>query len=107
MSTFHRQRPIILLPKPTKLFINSMGCRRLTSRQFWISSVLCNDRILLVAPCVRKGRLNWRLVMAVIEAQRSTVHTTRYAARVQESLYRAFVIAIALLAWVPSSSAQT
>jgi DUF4097 and DUF4098 domain-containing protein YvlB len=45
--------------------------------------------------------------MAVIEAQRSTVHTTRYAARVQESLYRAFVIAIALLAWVQSSSAQT
>jgi hypothetical protein len=44
--------------------------------------------------------------MAVIEAQRSTVHTTRYAARLQEGFYRAFVIAIALLAWVQSAPAQ-
>ena len=45
--------------------------------------------------------------MAVIETQLSTVHTTRYAAQVRADLYLPFVIAIALLAWVQSSSAQT
>jgi hypothetical protein len=45
--------------------------------------------------------------MAVTETPRSTVHTTRYATQLQAGLHVPFVIAIALLAWVQSSSAQT
>ncbi len=45
--------------------------------------------------------------MPVIETQRSPVHAVRYPARVQEGLYLVRVIAIALMLWVQSSSAQT
>ncbi len=45
--------------------------------------------------------------MAIIETRRSIVHTTRYTARLQAALYLPFAIAMALLAWAQSSSAQT
>jgi hypothetical protein len=45
--------------------------------------------------------------MGPIEIPRSAEHTTPYAGRVQAGLYLTFVTAIALLAWVQSSSAQT
>lgn len=60
----------------------------------------------MTALCLRKGRLNWRLIVAVaIRTRRLGVDTTRWW--LSTGLYWSSVAALAVLSWIPPSAAQT